>query len=217
MIGTAVSADDKRKAPRRMNAQERRRQIVRTAMGLFARKGFKGTTTKEIALAAGVNEAIIFRHFPTKQDLYSAIIDLKVEKSREWIAKAHKEAGRRKDDQAVFLELARGILTFHHRDATFMRLLLYSALEGHELSRMFFATQITNHAGFLIDYIAQRIDDGAFQPVDPKVAARAFLGMIVNYAQVRELFDRKGELLNLDSEAAAEQFVKIFLEGMERQ
>src|SRR5215208_4694809 len=61
----------------RMCADDRRRQIAEVAMRLFSERGFRGTTTKEIAQAAGVSEAIIFRHFATKEDLYSAIIDLK--------------------------------------------------------------------------------------------------------------------------------------------
>src|ERR687883_1828091 len=64
-------------APARMAAEDRRPQIVDVAMRLFSERGFRGTTTKEIAQAAGVSEAIIFRHFATKDDLYAAIIDLK--------------------------------------------------------------------------------------------------------------------------------------------
>ena len=214
MAMTAAPASHERKHPQRMSAPNRRRQIVRTAMALFARRGFKGTTTKEIALAAGVNEAIIFRHFPTKSELYSAIIDDKMEECREWINRVHEKAGQRKDDRALFCDLALGILTFHHQDGTFMRLLLYSALEGHELSRMFFETQVAEHFSFLADYIAQRIDDGVFRAVNPKVAARAFLGMVVNQAQVRELFDPKGKLLNIDDPAAAAAFADIFLHGV---
>src|SRR5918999_3883172 len=59
----------------RLSAEERRREIVRVAVKLFSQRGFRGTTTKEIAQAAGVSEAIIFRHFATKDELYSAIID----------------------------------------------------------------------------------------------------------------------------------------------
>src|SRR5437588_4596060 len=61
----------------RMAAEERRLQIAQVAMRLFSERAFRGTTTKEIAPAAGVSEAIIFRHFTTKDDLYTAIIDLK--------------------------------------------------------------------------------------------------------------------------------------------
>src|SRR5260370_41853057 len=59
----------------RLPASDRRRQLLETALDLFSRKGFEGTTTKEIAAAAGVTEAIIFRPFPNKQALYTAVID----------------------------------------------------------------------------------------------------------------------------------------------
>src|SRR3989442_6666630 len=52
-------------------------QILKNAIRLFAQKGFRGTTTREIALAAGVNEVTIFRHFSSKQDLYAAILEVK--------------------------------------------------------------------------------------------------------------------------------------------
>src|SRR5689334_21867315 len=61
----------------RMCADDRRRQIAEVAMRLFSERGFRGTTTKEIAQAAGVTEAIIFRYFATKEELYTAIIDYK--------------------------------------------------------------------------------------------------------------------------------------------
>src|ERR1700692_237408 len=65
-------------APARMAGEGRRRQLIEGAIDLFSKKGFGGTTTKEIAAAAGVNEAIIFRHFATKQQLYAAILDFKI-------------------------------------------------------------------------------------------------------------------------------------------
>jgi len=62
---------------RKLPAADRRRQIIEVAMALFSAKGFEGTTTREISRAAGVSEAIIFRHFATKEDLYAAIIDFR--------------------------------------------------------------------------------------------------------------------------------------------
>lgn len=61
---------------RRMDAAARKRAIVETAMPLFARKGFTGTTTKELAEKAGVSEALLYRHFPTKAALYEEIQQL---------------------------------------------------------------------------------------------------------------------------------------------
>ena len=71
----------------RLSGEERRRQIVETAVDLFSRKGFRGTTTREIAEAAGISEAMIFKHFATKRELYSAIIEVKSE-TEELLASA---------------------------------------------------------------------------------------------------------------------------------
>src|SRR6266852_1041158 len=60
----------------RLDSDERRKAIVRTAVPLFARKGFAGTTTRELAEAAGIFEALLFKHFPSKQLLYREILQL---------------------------------------------------------------------------------------------------------------------------------------------
>src|SRR5437667_11796487 len=57
----------------RLSAEQRREAIVRVALPLFARKGFANTTTRELADAAGVSEALLFKHFPTKEALFSAM------------------------------------------------------------------------------------------------------------------------------------------------
>ena len=58
----------------RLDSDERRQAIVDAAVPLFARKGFAGTTTRELAEAAGISEALLFRHFPSKQLLYREIL-----------------------------------------------------------------------------------------------------------------------------------------------
>ncbi len=58
----------------RLNPSSRRDLIVAAAIPLFARKGFAGTTTREIAEAAGVSEALVFKHFDNKTTLYNAIV-----------------------------------------------------------------------------------------------------------------------------------------------
>jgi TetR/AcrR family transcriptional regulator, transcriptional repressor of aconitase len=60
----------------RLDGDERRKAIVAAAVPLFARKGFAGTTTRELAEAAGISEALLFRHFPSKKHLYGAILRL---------------------------------------------------------------------------------------------------------------------------------------------
>src|ERR1700740_1598445 len=63
-------------AATRLDGDERRKAIVTAAVPLFARRGFAGTTTKELAEAAGISEALLFRHFPSKKHLYSEILQL---------------------------------------------------------------------------------------------------------------------------------------------
>jgi len=57
----------------RLSAEERREAIVKAALPLFARKGFANATTRELAEAAGVSEALIYKHFPSKESLYAEI------------------------------------------------------------------------------------------------------------------------------------------------
>jgi AcrR family transcriptional regulator len=58
----------------RLSAEERRAAIIKAVRRLFADKGFHGTTTRELAEAAGVSEALLFKHFPNKEALYSAML-----------------------------------------------------------------------------------------------------------------------------------------------
>src|SRR5205823_3269401 len=62
----------------RYSAADRREQILDAATQLFARQGFQGTTTKQISEQTGVTEALIFRHFASKDELYWAVIERKI-------------------------------------------------------------------------------------------------------------------------------------------
>src|SRR5271168_3957240 len=59
---------------RRLSSEERRDSILKAARVVFAENGFRGTTTRALAGAAGVSEALLFQHFPTKEALYAAML-----------------------------------------------------------------------------------------------------------------------------------------------
>jgi AcrR family transcriptional regulator len=198
-----------------MAAEERKLQILRVAVSLFSQRGFGGTTTKEIAQAAGISEAMVFRHYATKQELYSAILDHKAcsgdsMNPAELVAEALEE----KDDRAVFERLALGALQHHELDPEFQRLLLHSALEGHELAQMFFEKFVQRVYELLGDYIAGRQRDGAMLKMDPAIVVRAFIGMIVHHSLNNNLWDPKRRLLKISNEEAAKQFTEILLNGI---
>lgn len=60
---------------KRLSKEARREQIVDEACRLFAVKGFESTTTKDIAAAVGVGESLIFHYFPSKEDIFQAILN----------------------------------------------------------------------------------------------------------------------------------------------
>jgi AcrR family transcriptional regulator len=189
-----------------------RHKILETAIRLFSERGFNGTTTKEIAEEAGVNEALIFRYFSTKRDLYGAIIERKIEE--EPGIELHIEAYRgTKDDWLIFKTIALRMFECVEKDPTFMRLLYFSALEGHELSDMFFDTYVEYVNMLLSDYLEERISEGALKKINPLLAARAFMGMVINYIVEQELFGEKKKR-ELDKQEVVETFVQIFLFGI---
>ena len=67
----------------RMAAAERRQHLIETAIRLFTDGSYHGTTTAEIARAAGVSEPILYRHFASKRDLYLAGLEHVWAKTRE--------------------------------------------------------------------------------------------------------------------------------------
>jgi AcrR family transcriptional regulator len=87
-------------APTRLPAEQRRLALVETALRVFSEGSYRGTTTAEIARAAGVSEPILYRHFSSKRDLYLAALDHVWAKSRA----AWEEALAEADDLRSLLE-----------------------------------------------------------------------------------------------------------------
>lgn len=201
----------------RMAGDERRRQILHVAMRLFSEKGFSGTTTKEIAQRAGVSEAMVFRHFANKDELYSAILDHKAcnrKFQNPFDELADKMTAH--DDFGVFYTMALNALAHHEEDCDFLRLMMHSALENHDLARMFFESFITEVYDRLSGYIRQRQSDGVFREIEPKVAVRAFIGMFVHHSLNNILWDKEQKLLKISNEDAAREFAEILLRGIRK-
>ncbi|MCA1566243.1 MAG: TetR/AcrR family transcriptional regulator [Acidobacteria bacterium] len=199
----------------RMAGEDRRKQILLVAMRLFSQRGFSGTTTKEIAQAAGVSEAMVFRHFANKEELYSAILDHKAcANNIECPSDIVPDALARRDDRAVFTGLALAMMRHHEHDTEFLRLLTHSALEGHELAHMFWDRNVRGMYDFLGAYIRDRQREGAMRDVDPAIVVRGFLGMVIHHSLNNLLWDTRRLLLNIPNERAAAEFTEILLRGI---
>jgi len=198
---------------RRLPADERRAQILREAARLFGSHGFNGTTTRDVATAVGITEAALYRYFPSKEAMYAAILDERMAASD--LLEPALAAAAAGDDRAVFTQLALALLRSVDADPSILRLILYSALEGHELARPFQEKRILRLRDFLTTYIDRRRQEGAFRAVDAALAARAFMGMVVDHLIVRHVFGQRDQYPQ-PPEAVAETFVSIFLDGIRK-
>ena len=201
-----------------MAGDERREQILQIAMRLFSENGFRGTTTKKIAAEAGISEAMVFRHFANKDELYSAILDHKAcdEGFDDPFEKIAEELAA-KDDFGVFYGMAINALKHHRKDPNFIRLLLFSALEGHELAKMFFESYVAGAYEFLSEYIRMRQKDGAFREIEPRVVVRAYHGMVIHHSLSNTLWDTEQKILQISDEDAAREFATILLNGIKKE
>ena len=128
-------------ATTRLDSDERRKGIVAAAVPLFARKGFAGTTTKELAEAAGISEALLFRHFPSKKHLYGEILRLGCEGDPALERLATLEAST-----ATLVHMTHFMVRYFLLGAgvdsaeldTRLRLVLHSFLEDGEYARELF-------------------------------------------------------------------------------
>ena len=211
MVSPATRESISARRTRRPTADERREAILREGLRCFAARGFSGTTTREVAAGVGITEAALYRYFPSKEALYSAIIESKIE-GPPLIERLADDAERR-DDVAVFTGLARGMLERGARDPEFMRILFFTALEAHELAAPLFASHVGPTREFVTEYVRQRIVDGAFRPIDPVLGARAFLGMIRDHLIVSIVHDPT-EVHRLPLEDVVSTLVELFLNGI---
>ena len=196
-----------------MHASERRQQLLEAALEVFSRKGFDGATTKEIAAAAGVTEAIIFRHFPSKLALYTAVLDSWAQSPelQDWLAEIKRHMDRN-DDASLFRTIASCTLRSYRQDVRFQRVLLFAALEGHELGLAHNREIALPIFELLRDYIVRRQREGAIAAGHPGVILAAIAGMAKHYAMMTQMFGF--DVLDLPDEEVAENFTRILLNGI---
>ena len=123
----------------RLSSEERHAAIIAAAQRVFVEKGFHGTTTRQLAEAAGVSEALLFKHFPSKQAIYKAIQ-----------MACFKEEGSKTLERLQSLEPSTSALVFLVHDLashalgrvqdegkrSFVRLLLRSLMDEGEFARI---------------------------------------------------------------------------------
>ncbi len=188
-----------------MNSREK---VLRAATVLFAERGFEGTSTRDVARRARVNETTIFRLFKHKQELYLQVLEqnMGIKDAERLLAVLQSS----EDPEKVFLALAESLEKLFH--PIFMRLLFYAALEKPDLLRKHYRPSLSSFYEILAVHIRERIDSGSLRDIDPMLLGRALVGMIAYHQIVCGLWGG-GDFPGCNAAAATSVYTDIWLRG----
>jgi len=195
----------------RLSFSEREKKILHAALRLFSQKGFKGSTTRAIATKAGVNEALLFRHFPSKASLYNALLEQKLNDAEDYFGPATAKAKDLPLKDGL-LYLGKTILDRFRKDAAFMRMVLYAALEEPAFSRSLFRRRLPLPI-MLREFFAAKLEAGEIAWTDPETLAQAFFSMLHHYLLITVIFKVQGFFPKGELELLRD-YVQILLEGI---
>ena len=184
-------------------------KILLAAIDLMADKGYDGTTTKEIALAAGVNEVTVFRHFGTKEKLLEAAFN-RFHYGHE-MTRLFNE-GLKEDLHEDLLTLSRT----YHKIMDRNKKLISIALKGSSTlpdSVHQEATRNPKHLrSLLADYLTQMSAQGKAVASNPELQAMSFMWM--NYGAFITRLNAKEAVSDAELDAFIEESVSIFVKAL---
>ena len=195
-----------------MAARDRGNAILDASVALFARQGFAATTTRQVARAAGVSEALVFKHFPDKKALYRAILEARIAEAER--AQPFDESLWKLTDEQFFFRIASNLLRRVETDDSFLRLLLRSGLEGHSLARDFHEARVVKVLAVLEKRVRQRQRKTGKGGIRPALAARLFHGMLLASLISRRVF-REPVIAKQPVDEWARTVVRAFLNGID--
>ncbi|CAO3866754.1 TetR/AcrR family transcriptional regulator [Achromobacter mucicolens] len=175
MALTAPPVQKRARAGRPPTLAAPRERILEEAAKLFARSGYDGSSISDLAAAIGVSKAAIYHYYPTKQDIYDAIILQVLEGLTQTVGRDVAGAmGGVARLRAFMVGHAR---YFEQHHAQFVTMLI--GYSGMALSEREDAARLRDsYEKLLRDVIAQGVADGAFRALDVAATGRAVLSML---------------------------------------
>lgn len=164
----------------RTTAEDRKAQIIREAGRLFSGEGYESVTIRQLADACGVTEPAIYRHFPSKEAIYSAVLESLG--SRLDSTQLFQELETETDVEVLLYRLATHISTFFVQHEDIHRLVLYSTLRGHGRSKQLFDSIRGSYVRFLTLQLNRLYDNGLIVQRNNEITARCFIGMVFDCA-----------------------------------
>jgi len=188
-------------------------RLVEAAAQLFARNGFKATTTREIAQLAELNEVTLFRYFPRKADLFLAALEShlsRIKMSRDLQISLAGDDG----PEVVVPKVVRLLVNVLTSQAELQLLLYVATIELSEANEM-----IREHLGPIFDllcgYFKRSMALGNIKDIEPSVAVFSLVGIVAAHYSLSEIFAVE-RLPRLDVERAITTYVDTCLNGILR-
>ena len=186
-------------------------RIVEAAARLFAQNGFKGTTTRDIAQLAELNEATLFRYFPRKPELFWAAVNSHV--ARVKLARGTQTSLAADDAPTIVVPLLIAFIMDTLKTQPDLRRLLHVA--AFELPQA--DTVIVEHLGPIFDmvcaYFKRCSEKGVVRNVAPSLAALGLLGAITAHQSLCQLFDGQEHPYPNDEQALS-AYALLWLNGL---
>ena len=201
-----------------MKAADRRAQLLEVAISAFGKRGFSGTTTKAIARAAGVSEATVFRHFPSKEELYVAAFEHRAGgvgvAQFVTILEGYADRG---DDEGLLRTLNIALLAAYERDRDLHRMLLHAWLDQERAAnaRMWERMRRYPLFEFLDRYVARRQAEGVFRACDTSLLSAALMSLALHYGTQTKLYGSDSGMGSpCSDEQIAGTFARLLLNGV---
>lgn len=195
---------------KRLKASERRATILAVAKVLFSDKGYHGVSVDEIGGRLGVSPAILYRHFASKEALYEAVLNEIACKRESYVEVVVNSDGSFDD---VLRKITRIYIDSVSRDPDYLRMELYSALDGSAATRQFFENRWRPFTDFIEFTLGELLARNAVAPLRPKVAALAFQGMIREALYAKCIF-RASRYSDVALPDLCDQLVDLFLKSV---
>jgi TetR/AcrR family transcriptional regulator, mexJK operon transcriptional repressor len=195
--------------------EERRQQIIDGALQVFANKGFEKATNKDIAAAAGVGSpGLIYHYFKDKADLFRQVVEQRLPVLQ--LLTHGEEEVMSKPPREVLTIFAQSFLRVAENPTSIamMKLLLGEAFRHPAIAEMINVIGPSRSISFLTRYLEKQMAAGVLKPMDPRAAARCFIGPMLAYLISREVF-LQADAQQLSADTMVATAVEIFLKGME--
>jgi AcrR family transcriptional regulator len=193
---------------------ETKDRMIAAAVTQFARAGFHGVTTKEIALVAKTSEGNIFRYFPSKRDLFIAAIDCELEKLnvRAQVLDRIEKVANSKAALRTLFELITDTIVNH---TDLVRLLQFSALEfGADMEPVY-----RKHLDSIVNTAAANFQkwsrDYGFRDLSAHATVLSFVATVIMLNNYSEFTGAALPFTSVESAAAAyaELWFRVLTDG----